>query len=168
LDQAISNVNNDKDRGYIELIQGRYSMVEAEYSRAEKYWADAMTHLVDPGDPFYDYALLYRYVMLYKLANSTSADTLIRNRLKTPGINSWPEPIISFFYGNILKDDLIRLAQKGWQKCEAFFFLGEKELMTGNLSEAKKLFEACINTKETNYLEYDMSQAELHRTLFGK
>ena len=168
LDQAISNVNNPKDRGYIELIQGRYSMVEGEFAKAEKYWADAMTHLDNPNDPYYDYALLYRYVMLYKLANSTSADTLIQNRLKTPGINSWPEPIINYFYGNILKDDLIRLAKKEWQKCEAFFFLGEKELNAGNLSEAKKHFEASINTKETNYLEYDMSQAELHRAFFGK
>ena len=168
LDQAISNVNNPKDRGYIELIQGRYSMVEGEYAKAEKYWADAMTHLDNPNDPYYDYALLYRYVMLYKLASSTSADTLIQNRLKTPGINSWPEPIINYFYGNILKDDLIRLAKKEWQKCEAFFFLGEKELNAGNLSEAKKHFEASINTKETNYLEYDMSQAELHRAYFRK
>ncbi len=168
LDQAISNVNNPKDRGYLELIQGRYSMVEGEYTKAEKYWTDAMIHLENPSDPIYDYALLYRYVMLYKLANSTTADTLIHNRLKTRGINSWPEPIINFFYGNILKEDLLKLAKKEWQKCEAFFFLGEKELIAGNLSEAKKYFEACINTKESNYLEYDMSQAELHRILFGK
>jgi TolB-like protein len=168
LDQAITNVNNSKDRGYIELIQGRYSMVEGEYTKAEKYWADAMTDLNNPSDPFYDYALLYRYVMLYKLANSTAADMLIHNRLKTTGINYWPEPIINYFYGDLLKDDLIKLAKKDWQKCEAFFFLGEKELIAGNLSEAKKNFEACIDTKETNYLEYEMSQAELHRALFGK
>jgi TolB-like protein len=168
LDQAISNVNNDNDRGYLELMQGKYSMVAGEYSEAEKYWTNAMTHLDNPSAPFYDYALLYRYVMLYKLANSTAADTLISNRLKTPGINTWPEPVINFFYGNILKEDLLKLAKKEWQKCEAFFFLGEKELIAGNLSEAKKHFEACVNTKETNYLEYDMSQAELHRAFYGK
>ncbi|MGD0754768.1 MAG: hypothetical protein ABR927_06870 [Bacteroidales bacterium] len=168
LDQAISNVNNTNDRGYIELMQGKYSMVAGEYQEAEKYWADAITHLGDPNEPFYDYALLYRYIMLYKLGNSNAADTLINNRLKTPGMNTWPEPVINFFSGNIQKEDLIKLAKKDWQKCEAFFFLGEKDLIIGNLSEAKKHFEECVNTKVTDYLEYDMSQSELHRAFYGK
>jgi TolB-like protein len=167
LDQAISDVNNAKDRGYIGLIQGRYSMVEGKYQEAEKYWADAMTNLGEPKDPYYDYALLYRYIMLYKLGNSMTADSLIHDRLKIRGINSWPEPIISFFAGSLKEENLVGLARRDWQKCEAFFFLGEKYLMSGNLIEAKKHFEDCVNTKETDYLEYDMSQAELNHTFQG-
>ena len=161
LDQAISNVKNAKDRGFIGLVQGRYSMVEGKYQEAEQYWADAMTNLGEPQDPYYDYALLYRFIMLYKLGNSMVADSLIQDRLKTRGINSWPEPIIYFFAGSLKEEDLVRLAKKNWQKCEAFFFLGEKYLMSENLIEAKKYFEDCVNTKETDYIEYDMSQAEL-------
>jgi TolB-like protein len=167
LDQAISDVNNAKDRGYIGLIQGRYSMVEGKYQEAEKYWTDAMTNLGEPKDPYYDYALLYRYIMLYKLGNSMTADSLIHDRLKIRGINSWPEPIISFFAGSLKEENLVGLARRNWQKCEAFFFLGEKYLMSGNLIEAKKHFEDCVNTKETDYLEYDMSQAELNHTFQG-
>jgi TolB-like protein len=163
-DQAISNVINAKDRGYIELIRGRYSMVEGKYKEAEQYWADSMTNLREPKNPDYDYALLYRFVMLNKLGNSMMADSLIHDRLKTVGINSWPEPIIYFFAGSLKEEDLIRLAKRDWQKCEAFFFLGEKYLMSRNLIEAKKYFEECVNTKENDYIEYDMSQAELSST----
>jgi tetratricopeptide (TPR) repeat protein len=167
LDQAILNVKNAKDRGYLGLIQGRYSMVEGKYQEAEQYWADAMTDLGEPAEPYYDYALLYRSIMLYRSGNPIIADSLIRNRFKTRGINSWPEPIICFFAGNLMEEDLIKSAKKGWQKCEAFFFLGEKYLISGNLVEAKKYFEDCISTKETNYLEYDMSRAELNRSIQG-
>ena len=163
LDQAIANVINASDRGYIALIQGRNSMVDGKYKEAEQYWAHVMTDLREPKEPDYDYALLYRYVMLYKLGNAMAADSIIFDRLKTRGINSWPEPIAHFFAGGLKEDELINLAKRGWQKCEAFFFLGEKDLITGNLVEAKKHFEDCINTKENNYLEYDMSQAELNR-----
>jgi TolB-like protein len=167
LDQAILNVTNANDRSYLGLIQGKYSMVEGKYQEAEKYWADAMTCLSDPKNPHYDYALLYRYVMLCKLGNSLAADTLIRARLKTPGLNSWPEPIINFFSGNIKEEDLVNLIQRDWQRCEASFFLGEKDLITGNLAGAKKHFEEAIDTKATNYLEYDMSQAELSHAFHG-
>jgi lipoprotein NlpI len=121
-----------------------------------------------PNNPFYDYALLYRYVMLCKTGNFGIADTLIIKRLKTPGINSWPEPIINFLSGSLKKEDLIKMAQKDWQKCEAFFFLGEKDLIMGNLIEAKKHFEECINTKVTGYIEYEMSRAELQRAFYGR
>ena len=163
LDQAILNVTNVDDIGLIGILQGRYSMVEGNYHEAEKYWADAMTYLGDPIRPLYDYALLYRYVMLCKLGNSTVGDTLLLRRLKTPGINSWPEPIINFLTGNMKEEELIKLARRDWQKCEAYYFLGEKNLISGNLNEAKKYFTESVNTGVTNYIEYDLANAELSR-----
>ena len=164
LDQAIANVSNSDDRGFICLIQGRYSMVGGEYQEAEKYWKDAMFYLHNPTNLYYDYALIYRMIMLYKLGNSAAADTLIENRLKTHVINSWPELVINYFSGKISGEDLNKSAQKDWQKCEAFFFIGEKYLISGNLSEAKKHFEECIDTKVTTYIEYEMAQAELNHS----
>jgi tetratricopeptide (TPR) repeat protein len=163
LDQALKNVSNPNDRGFIGLVQGRYSMVEGKYQAAEKYWASAMNDLGDPRLPYYDYALLYRVVMLKKLGNHRAADSLIQERLENRGINSWPEPIMYHFSGNLNEEDLINLAKRDWQKCEAFFFLGEKYLLLGNLAEAKRYFETAVGTKATNYLEYDMSVAELGR-----
>jgi tetratricopeptide (TPR) repeat protein len=163
LDQALSNANKDEDRGYLSLSQGYYSMVKKNYRAAEKYWSDAMIYMGSPTKPDYDYALLYRYVMLCKLGNSNAADSLINFRLKTRGINAWPEPILLFFAGSIQEKDLIKLARRNWQKCEVFFFLGKKNLINGNLAESKKYFEESVNTGVTSTYEYDMAKAELSR-----
>ena len=163
LDQALSNANKDEDRGYLSLSQGSYSMIEGDYLAAEKYWSNAMIYLGNPNKPYYDYALLYRYVMLRKLGNSAAADSLNTIRLKSQGINSWPEPIMKFFAGSIQEKDLIKLARRNWQKCEAFFFLGEKNLISGNLAEAKKYFEESVNTGATDYFEFAMAKSELSR-----
>jgi tetratricopeptide (TPR) repeat protein len=164
LDQAIINANNNYDRAYVELEQGKYSMIEGKYQQAEKYWADAMTHFGGPASPYYDYALLYRYIMLCKSGNPMVGDTLLHDRLKTLGISPWSEQIINFYIGTIREEDLIKLAKRNWQKCEAFYFLGEKDLINGNLTEARQHFEESVNTNVTTYYEYEMSKAELSHT----
>lgn len=167
LDTAIANVRNADDRAYIALLQGRTSMTEGKYQEAEQYWAYVMRTLAGPGDGYFDYALLYRSVVLRKLGKSSVADSLINIRLASRGINTWPEPVFYFFAGRSREEDLLRLAKSDWQRCEAFFFLGENDLILGNLSEAKRHFEDCINTRKTEYLEYDMAQTELDHSLKG-
>ena len=167
MDQAISNVTDSSNLGEVELSQGRYLMIEGKFREAEQCWTNAMAHLVDPSDDSYDYAVLYRYIMLHRLKNSMKADTLLRDRLKMPGINSWTEPIMLFLTGGISEENLMRLANKNWRKCEAFFFLGEKCMINGDMKNAQKHFEECIKTEATNYYEYDMSKGELNRILKG-
>jgi TolB-like protein len=164
LDQAIVNAKNDNDRAHVELSMGKYSMIQGEYHQAEKYWADAMIHFGSPTSPSYDYALLYRYVMLCKSGNQVVGDTLLYNRLKTLGISPWSEQIINFLMGTIEEEDLIKMAKKNWQKCEAFYFIGEKNLINGNLIDARQYFEESVNTNVTTYYEYEMSKAELNHT----
>jgi TolB-like protein/lipoprotein NlpI len=163
LDEALSKVINPSDRGDIGLSQGRYSLIEGNFREAERYWANAMVNFADPSNPIYDYAFLYRYVILLRLGDSMAADSLLAIRLKTPDRNPWPEPLIHFFAGTKTEEDILKQVNKEWQKCETFFFLGEKDMISGDLAGAQKHFEDCVNTGVTNYYEYDMAKGELSR-----
>jgi hypothetical protein len=66
--------------------------------------------------------------------------------------------------GSIEEEDFVKLVKRNWQKCEAFYFLGEKDLISGNPAEARQHFEESVKTNVTTYIEYDMSKAELSRT----
>ena len=167
LDQALSKVINHSDRGDIGLSQGRYSMIEGKFKEADQYWANAMNDFSDPSNVLYDYAFLYRYIILLRLGDSRTADSLLTIRLKIQESNSWPEPLIRFFAGTLQEEIILKQLDRQWKKCETFFFLGEKDMISGDLEGAKRHFEDCINTKVTNYYEYDMAQGELSRIMKG-
>jgi rhomboid protease GluP len=49
------------------------------------------------------------------------------------------------------------------QHCEAYFYLGEYQIITGNPQEAKILFQHAVDTQLTSFIEYTAAQAELKR-----
>ena len=47
--------------------------------------------------------------------------------------------------------------------CEAYFYLGQHALLAGRRRDARRLFQAVIDTGLTGFVEYHAAQAELRR-----
>jgi len=162
MDRALAEVENPRERGQIFLSQGAEYMELGTFDKAAQYFVSAMSDL-NPSESLYDYALLYRYLSLNRSGANAEAETVLRERLNSPRAESWTESILKFYAGALKEDDLLKLAKTKWQKCEAFFYIAEKELIGGNFPRAKALLEDCLKTEVTTYVEYGIAQAELHR-----
>lgn len=162
-DRALAEVKNPRERGQIFLSQGAAYMERGAFDKAAQCFASAMADFKNPSESLYDYALLYRYISLNRIGSGAEAETILQERLNSPRAESWTESIFRFYDGALKEDDLLKLAKAKWQKCEAFFYIAEKELIRENSPRAKAFLEHCLETGVTSYVEYGIAQAELHR-----
>ena len=49
------------------------------------------------------------------------------------------------------------------QQCEAYFYLGQYYLIKGDKEKAAQMFELCLETKVTYFVEYKGAKVELER-----
>ncbi len=82
--------------------------------------------------------------------------------------NGFPLDIYKYLRGETDADELMKKAQasdnKGKvtsNKCEANFFIGMKLLQSGDKSQARKYFQAALDTKVTEYIEFKAAAFEL-------
>jgi lipoprotein NlpI len=78
--------------------------------------------------------------------------------------------IYKYMRGDINTDDLLKKAQSAdgksksiSNKCEANFFIAMKLLQTGEKSQARKYFQATLDTKVTEFVEYKAASFELEK-----
>jgi TolB-like protein/lipoprotein NlpI len=170
-DRALVEVKYPKERGQIFLSQGVGYMKQGAFTIAAQCLVQAMTDFTAPSgldsdtSSLYDYALLYRYISLNRSGATAEAETLLHERLRLSRESSWTENIFRFYAGTSTEGVLLRLAKARWQKCEALFYIAEKELVAGNIPRAKTFFENCVKTGVTSYMELGIAQAELHRLI---
>jgi len=85
------------------------------------------------------------------------------------GEQEWGKTVLSFFAGRISEVDMIKATIDVKerpvleQKCEAYYYIAEMRLASGNVKSAKKLYEKCVATGVTNYTEHRSSRCELKR-----
>ncbi len=161
LKEAAIHTKDPVEKGNVLLGLGTQCMIAGLYQDAAYNWDAAMTFLEDPSTTYYDYALLGRYFISYRLNEINKADSLIAQRLANRDLNSWPEPIITYLAGETNEEKVLRLANKKWKKCEALFYIAEKYLTEGDTLKAQIYLQDCLRTRVSSYYEYDMAKAEL-------
>jgi lipoprotein NlpI len=81
----------------------------------------------------------------------------------------WPAPVLKFYLGTVDAEGVLSAARDGdalkamAQRCEADFYLGEDALLRGKTDEAVKLFQHCVATGLSGYVEYRGAVVELNK-----
>jgi len=81
--------------------------------------------------------------------------------------DDWPPRIGRFLTGLITETEFLKVAKsenehiRRQHECEAYFYIGEKQLIQGEKENAKKSFMKCLATKIRNYDEYVSATFEL-------
>jgi lipoprotein NlpI len=81
----------------------------------------------------------------------------------------WPIPVVSLYLGSASSQVVLSSAQDPnprkdvFQRCEAYFYIGEDALLHGRKDEAKAMFEQAIATGVTSFYEYNGAIVELAR-----
>jgi lipoprotein NlpI len=81
--------------------------------------------------------------------------------------DDWSSKIASFLLGKMTEKDFLAAANSKSeatdknQHCEAWFYVGAKQLFGGNQSAAAEDFKKCLATNVKTYVEYTLAEIEL-------
>jgi lipoprotein NlpI len=143
-----TNAVNYRQRGLVFFDQGDFKAAAVALLRATELEADASN-------------MIWRYLARER-AGESGATELEANaaRLKS---NDWPRPVIELYLGKISPVQLLSIADKPEQRCEAQFYIGELSLLQGDRASAANAFQAVTDTCPKLSFEYVAAVAELKR-----
>ena len=81
----------------------------------------------------------------------------------------WPGPVIALYLGRASPEQVLAAtADKNQNRqreleCEAFFYVGQFHLLSGQRPKAAEFFRKAIETGLTDFIEYQSAKVELKR-----
>jgi lipoprotein NlpI len=66
----------------------------------------------------------------------------------------WPYPVIELYLGGRSPAEVLSVASKADERCEAQFYGGEWHLLRGHRAEAAAALQAAVDTCQKNFVEY--------------
>lgn len=152
----------DSKRPTANREEGRLASYQGEHGRAARSFARAMDN--DEG-----IGVVYAAIWLHIAAvrGGFEAASPLQALESVMSADQWPAPVIRMFNGAIPPEAAIAAARSSdpaideAQKCEAYFYAGERYLVEEKPEAAKAAFEAAVATGVTEFLEYDWALREL-------
>ena len=151
-DQAIQldpmNASAHSERGRAYFNQGNFKAAATALSRANELQDNA-------------YSAIWDYLARERMGEDGMAELEAKSaRLKN---TDWPYPVIELYLGGRSPADVLLVARKVEERCEAQFYNGEWQLLHGNRAEAATALQAAADVCPKNYFEYTAALAELKR-----
>jgi tetratricopeptide (TPR) repeat protein len=117
-----------------------------------------------------DYERLYRWLIKAEKPGQLDAATReLAAFLQTDDarMEKWPVLLGLFLTNRITQPDLLNSAtspdaqEKQGRLCDAYFFIGMKQLLTGDRAQARSFFQRCVATGREDYAGYRIAKSRL-------
>jgi lipoprotein NlpI len=166
--QAIAYAK-EKGNAYAMRAHARYLLGEWEGARGDFRASVAVGAWSD------DYSQLYLWLIGARLGQKDAATKALRshtlNRSDAADAHAaWFRSLSKYLTKDLEEDQLVRLSaeESGQMKrvekeCEAFFYIGTRNLLEGNRTAARQWFKKSLLTGVAKYLEYKGATEELDR-----
>ena len=151
-DQAIQlnpmNADAHSGRGRAYFDQGNFKEAALALSRANELEDNA-------------YSIIWHYLARQRGGENGRAELEAdATRLKS---KDWPYPVIELYLGGRSPAEVLSLAGKPEERCEAEFYSGEWHLLHGNRAAAATALQAAADMCSKDFFEYKGALAELKR-----
>jgi lipoprotein NlpI len=123
-----------------------------------------------PQDAYTDYARLYIWLIKSRQGQMAEANQELAKAMNS-GWNGAADGMVTrigeFLLGQISENELIKAsaseipANDQGQRCEAWYFIGMRQLLAGDKPSAIEDLRKCIGTQKTDYCEYILAQEEV-------
>jgi lipoprotein NlpI len=113
------------------------------------------------------YLIIHQAVLLLRLNRSGATEPLAQATARWN--EGWEKTVGRFLLGERKEQELLTAANQGLpqvlnrQHCEANYYAGMKRLLEGKADAAKDFFAKSIATQQTDFVEFQLAQAELNR-----
>ena len=142
------------NRGMAYFILGRYTESAADLQIAQSI------------DPNYDGVLC---LYLARERSGISGREELSANAQRLDLTKWPAVIVGHYLGQDREEAVLAAARDAVpakqreQECEAFFYLGQARLLRGDNTGAIDYFGKAVDSGVTDFIQYEMSVAELKR-----
>jgi lipoprotein NlpI len=136
-------------RGMAKFLQGKFGEAAADYARV------APLHRDDP----------YPALMLYlaRARSGQGADPELQAGSATFKRPDWPFPVVELFLKRKTVAETLAAAKTPEQHCEAQYYVGQWDLVRGDMMAAQLALQTAASTCPTDLTEYQLAQFELKR-----
>lgn len=160
--QVVSDGRAWHDRGCMEYNMHRFDMALACFRRACELGSDVT-----------DYSACRLWIVQQRLGHGDMATHELDSYLaKRSASNDWSVKIARCMAGRLTEAELLKAAavpgteSTAEQQCEAYYYIGAKDLVNGDKTAAADNFKKSIATHITSFEEYNSAHADL-ATLSG-
>ena len=123
-----------------------------------------------PQDAYTDYARLYIWLIESQQGHMAEANQDLSKAMNS-GWNGASDSMVTrigeFLLGQISEDELLKAStstipvKDQGQRCEAWYFIGMRQLQAGNKQGAIEALQKCVDTQKTDYCEFILAQEQL-------
>lgn len=150
---------------YVYLNRGLAAYFDEQYELAYQDLADYYFQNQTDG-----HRIAWLYFSAYEL-DSGRAEEQLSQHLKQVKVGSWDASILLLFEGELPEHEFLKQAFSNVESheallerlCEAYFYLGKKSSMAGELEQAMNFYKLALMTNVYSYVEYRAARAELYR-----
>jgi lipoprotein NlpI/transglutaminase-like putative cysteine protease len=145
-----------KGLGNAQYYQGQYAAAEASFREAAQ----------QSGGEDRDFALIWLFLAAQR--NGGHGREAIAPYVDQIDGERWPGTVVHYLAGRLTQDELLRSARKDKQMerlnlSEAWFYLGQQLLLTGDAEGARRMFQRTVDIGAVPYREHAFAQLELKR-----
>jgi lipoprotein NlpI/transglutaminase-like putative cysteine protease len=159
--EHVVHMENARDNGLSEAYWKYAASLHylGQHDKAKQMAEEAVNH--DGNDM---YALLWRYIVSGATPDSAAE---LQSAMGNVQDHAWPYEVGDLLLGKVTPEQLIADANSddtGLREdhyCEAYFYIGEKYLMTGDKAKANESFQKSVDQGVVPYTEHDFSLYEL-------
>ncbi len=156
--RALALAPNDQGPRYTRAYALHYA------GQLEQARDDLLLALKSRAEVDRSYAALWLYITTRKLGGDGVA--AVREYVPRGGNPAWPYSVLRMFNGTGTLDQALETAradkaQADARLCELYFFLGQKQLVEGQIQDARASFQKALGTGVSEYMEYALAKREL-------
>ncbi len=151
-----------------------FKRIDENLNKSHGFYIDYVGDKVDfnynvtiKNKPKENYYYFYHLISSYKNYDINKFKYSLQELIKQKDTfldNEWEYSIAQYLTDNIKTEDLITLANENNEKlCEAYCYIGYKNLFNNDLNNANIYFEKCLKTEEIDQLEYLLAKNELKK-----
>lgn len=160
--ETLKLVTQDANKASTLIAAGMANFYLNNYKEAQQDFTKAVEV---SGSEDLPYALIW--LALAEKKSGQVPDTALKKQVSRLA-SGWPADAVTFMIGELDADKLIVAAMQEEKEirlrlCEAYFYMGQKALLDGDLANAKRWFGKSVDTRAIMYREHIFAQQELKR-----
>jgi len=137
-------------RGISHMLKGDGSEAETDFRRSVEL------------DGASRYPALWIWITRMRSGNGKAALATVKLAHDQADPESFEFHLLQYYMSELDADSLLKAAQNDDQRCEAYYYIGEKNTVEGKLGDATLWFQKSIDTRRADNYEYVLAQCRLN------
>ncbi|MEO8153373.1 MAG: hypothetical protein ABI605_09915, partial [Rhizobacter sp.] len=160
---AMQQFKNPNSRAFLDRGIGGALYYQGQYAQAEQSFRQAAQD--SSGDDRVA-ALTWLYLSAERTGGKGKAT--LRPYLASVDKSAWPGALVHYLAGNASQDDMLKVARQDKRMerlnlAEAYFYVGQQMLLSGQAADARRMFQRTVEINATPYREHSLAEVELKR-----